>query len=388
MAETLRIGPTGTNLLKHISLQTYETLDKQVREIITNSLDAGATLTRITYDAKRVPTLAIWDNGEGMTREDFSKNYLTIGMSEKYGDRTKVGRIGIGRFAMVGLCKKVEVRTRKRGSTKIYWATLDFTKMFDEFHKHTDITSIDIGEGREVDAGSDDPPSFTEIKYIDLRPEAVQKFEDESSYRKLVWKLQRYLPLKYPANHRLFKDRLNADTVERLLDPKHPTIEVRVTAPHSRVKDEPLLRTVYGHDPSIEPVFGEPYEFRHEWPDHDGLQVFGYFLDMKEVTERTRPWNGAVVRVQNVAVLDEEILAWVDSPVRGRITGEVFIMGLKAEVAMTMNRSGFVETDPQWIAAKVFLEEQLGRWAKEARYRSDEVNARVRDKVKELKQQL
>src|SRR2546430_818018 len=145
MAETLRLGPTGTNLLKHISLQTYETLDKQIREMITNSLDAGATQVRIVYDARRVPTLSIWDNGDGMTREEFMTKYLTIGMSEKYGDPTKIGRIGIGRFAMVGLCKKVEVRTRRRGTDKVYWAVLDFTRIFDEFHKHTDITSIDLG---------------------------------------------------------------------------------------------------------------------------------------------------------------------------------------------------------------------------------------------------
>ena len=382
MAETLRIGPTATNLLKHISLQTYETLDKQIREMITNSLDAGATQVRIAYDSRKVATLSIWDNGEGMSREEFRDKYLTIGMSEKYGDPTKIGRIGIGRFAMVGLCKKVEIRTRKEGSNKIYWAILEFSKMFDEFHKHTDITSIEIGEGKEVDAGSDDPPSFTEVKYVELRPE----FEDEAAYRKLVWKLQRYLPLKYPFNHRLFRERLNADIVERLLDPKHPTIEVLVTAPHGRVPGEPLLRALYGHEPSVEPVFGEPFEFRHEWPEHGGLQVFGYLLDMKAVTPRTKPWNGVVVRVQNVAVLDEEILGWVDSPVRGRITGEVFIVGMKAEEAMTMNRSGFVETDPQWVAVKDFLLQQLTQWAKDARYRSDEINAKVREKVKEIKQ--
>src|SRR5690606_6959127 len=72
------------------------------REVIQNALDAGSQEVEIRLsfeagdDERGVATIFVDDWGEGMTREIIEKRLTRLFSSSKDGDRTKIGKFGIG----------------------------------------------------------------------------------------------------------------------------------------------------------------------------------------------------------------------------------------------------------------------------------------------------
>jgi len=84
-------------LLPELTRQTYDSLYKALREVILNSVDAGAS--RVVVDLSAVETdgsLEITDDGVGMTLVDLQQSFMSLGGSQKFGRADKFGRIGIG----------------------------------------------------------------------------------------------------------------------------------------------------------------------------------------------------------------------------------------------------------------------------------------------------
>ena len=70
----IRITKTGVGFLIDASAKTYETTEKQIREFVSNAVDAGANSVKIEY----IPSddrLVIIDNGHGMDEKEFNENY-------------------------------------------------------------------------------------------------------------------------------------------------------------------------------------------------------------------------------------------------------------------------------------------------------------------------
>lgn len=111
-----------------------ESLDL-IRELVANAYDADASWAKITLLEE---SLIVEDNGSGMDKEGL-KQYFTIGsplkrlqkLTPKYG-RQLIGEFGIGKFAVLALCDRFELFTRKNG----FAATVIFDKK--DFQQKTD----------------------------------------------------------------------------------------------------------------------------------------------------------------------------------------------------------------------------------------------------------
>lgn len=102
-----------------------ESLDL-IRELVANAYDADATRVKITTTDDG---LVVEDNGEGMDRAGLEQ-YFTIGSGFKRENnvsprfhRARIGEFGIGKFAVLALCDRFELFTRKNG--------LGYTAVFD-----------------------------------------------------------------------------------------------------------------------------------------------------------------------------------------------------------------------------------------------------------------
>src|SRR3954470_13565089 len=77
-------------LLPELTRQTYDSLYKALREVILNSVDAGATC--VLLDMSSVETdriLEIKDNGTGMSLTELRQSFMSLGGSEKFQNADK-----------------------------------------------------------------------------------------------------------------------------------------------------------------------------------------------------------------------------------------------------------------------------------------------------------
>ena len=119
-------------------------------ELVKNSIDAGATKVDIEFDPDE-NSIALVDNGRGMSMEDIREKWLFVAYSEKalsspdnYRDKIKpagqfAGSKGIGRFACDTLGEKLELYSRAVPNGDIAMLDVDWTKFekdsTDEFQK-------------------------------------------------------------------------------------------------------------------------------------------------------------------------------------------------------------------------------------------------------------
>ncbi|MDB6063858.1 MAG: tmoS [Pedosphaera sp.] len=101
------------NVIKMLGEQLVSNKYIALLELIKNAYDADAksvriefTLSRHPRKSKRVPTLRIHDDGNGMTEADIQERWLVLGTPQKEyskfspGGRRLLGRMGIGRFSI------------------------------------------------------------------------------------------------------------------------------------------------------------------------------------------------------------------------------------------------------------------------------------------------
>ena len=93
-----------------------------VRELVQNGIDAGAT--RIEVRAEQIAanaTVSVRDDGTGMTRAVIEGPLLTLFVSEKEGDSSKIGKYGVGFVSVFAIePDEVAVETwRSEGSWRV-----------------------------------------------------------------------------------------------------------------------------------------------------------------------------------------------------------------------------------------------------------------------------
>ncbi|HWB80577.1 MAG TPA: ATP-binding protein, partial [Nannocystaceae bacterium] len=121
-----------------------------VRELVQNSIDAGSGEIEVdvTYepgaDGNGIATVHVDDFGEGMTRQIVEKKLTRLFSSSKDGDRTKIGKFGIGFVSVFALDPEaVCVDTSREGER---WRVL--------FHRDRsfDLISLDTPfDGTRID---------------------------------------------------------------------------------------------------------------------------------------------------------------------------------------------------------------------------------------------
>ena len=83
----------------------YPTIAACIKELVSNGLDAGASRIEVIYNLKN-RSLVVQDNGRGRSPEDFQRDLMNVGNSSKRGDKSKIGRYGIGMMSPLGKCTR------------------------------------------------------------------------------------------------------------------------------------------------------------------------------------------------------------------------------------------------------------------------------------------
>ncbi|TPM40025.1 histidine kinase [Mesorhizobium sp. B2-3-4] len=125
-------------------------------ELVKNSFDAGATRVDIEFDPDE-KTIAIVDDGRGMSRSDIRDKWLFVAYSEKavaapdtYRDKIRpsgqfAGSKGIGRFACDTLGSGLELYSRADGENSISKLEVDWTRF--EKDSSEEFQDVDVALG-------------------------------------------------------------------------------------------------------------------------------------------------------------------------------------------------------------------------------------------------
>jgi signal transduction histidine kinase len=158
---TFRFKPSA-RLQKYLGNELIADPNLAIIEFVKNAYDAGASQVKIKFDlAGSPPSLTIQDDGAGMDRDDFERNWMHPGYSEKSPDaptaarrraerasagRTPAGEKGLGRLAAGRLGTTLEVFTRKRANDPWLHVVFDWAE-FDNMSRLIDDVRIPFDHG-------------------------------------------------------------------------------------------------------------------------------------------------------------------------------------------------------------------------------------------------
>lgn len=114
----------------------YSSPHKAIEELVSNSFDAGATHVHVVLPPDlqaRESTIAVIDDGEGMSQEGFEQHWL-IGVSNKRNKsyvpprgRKQIGRFGIGKLATYVLANRLSHVSKHEG--KYLSLSMDYSRV-------------------------------------------------------------------------------------------------------------------------------------------------------------------------------------------------------------------------------------------------------------------
>ncbi len=135
--DTLHIKFHG-RIIDHLGIQMYQSPTAALAELLSNSWDADAEEVEVTLPTTLgdAATIAITDNGSGMTFTECQDRYLNVGYARRGNDpgqrtpekaRPVLGRKGIGKFAGFGIAKVIRVETisKKTGEKTAFELDID-----------------------------------------------------------------------------------------------------------------------------------------------------------------------------------------------------------------------------------------------------------------------
>ena len=110
--------------IEHLGVKMYSQLPNAIAELIANSYDAESPEVHIILkDNEEGKSIAVVDNGVGMSFDEINENFLRIGRKRRESDRglspngkRKVtGRKGLGKLAFFGIGDTIQIITKKNG---------------------------------------------------------------------------------------------------------------------------------------------------------------------------------------------------------------------------------------------------------------------------------
>lgn len=198
-----------------------ESLDL-VRELVANAYDADAGVVKINLTESE---LVVEDDGGGMDREGLTQ-YFTIGSDFKklhptspVYHRQRIGEFGIGKFAVLSLCNRFSIYTKKEE----YTATVMFDK---EQFESNNQWEIPIFEQSSSSGGSG-----TKVTLHDLR------------YPVGIDELERRLRQQLPLSQKDFRVLLNGNRITAHVVPGR-RYKIREFTPHGVIAGEIIISSL------------------------------------------------------------------------------------------------------------------------------------------------
>src|SRR5260370_26606602 len=148
--------------LAHLSRGSYRSPASGLRELVSNAWDANATVVRIDTNYPNFFQVAVEDNGDGFTLDEFERVMKGgIGNSEKRSDglaikfgRPMIGRLGIGMFGIAQIAPGFTISSRT-ADDKGFKATIRLYDLLKEKLDKDEATVV-------TDVGTPDEP-LTEV---------------------------------------------------------------------------------------------------------------------------------------------------------------------------------------------------------------------------------
>lgn len=233
-------------IVKILSASTYDNFPNALKEIITNSYDADASVVDVKIDIKN-EIITITDDGSGMSEADFTL-YLRIAGSKREkkpktpSGRFVIGQFGVGFLSVFPFFKNYSIETTKSNSDEILYADIPCDMYFG--NNFLDISQINVQGGIRHDRSKTSQhytkiklSGFTNLSRAFFFPNRKVKpnrnsILKQSSMDILTWRLSEDLPLKYIDN------RLN-----KPFDKFTPNLPFKV-----KFNNEELLRKAYGKE--------------------------------------------------------------------------------------------------------------------------------------------
>lgn len=112
------------NTIEHLGISLYSKLPSVLSELVSNSWDADAENVSINFiDNATEKEIIYKDDGEGMTFDDLNTKYLVIGRNRRNDctdsvtpkGRKVIGKKGLGKLSVFGICDLIEVISVKNG---------------------------------------------------------------------------------------------------------------------------------------------------------------------------------------------------------------------------------------------------------------------------------
>jgi len=163
-----------SRILRELGERLVKQPEIALLELVKNSYDADAETCRISYNYPEAVT--VFDDGHGMTFQDFQTGWMRIGTSSKEATnfsrrfhRVITGEKGIGRFAVRFLGRKLELTTValdvKRGFHTCLTAKFDWP----EFDRNEDLGKVKVPYS--LRQATDDEKDGTVLRISELRPD-------------------------------------------------------------------------------------------------------------------------------------------------------------------------------------------------------------------------
>jgi len=364
-------------LLPELSRQTYDAFYKAVREVVLNSLDAGAT--RVTLDftsVERDREISVSDDGCGMTLSEVEGSFLSLGGSRKFGEASKFGRIGIGSLALLHYGDSASIETKVSGEAVVTQVSLQHPWALDRQQRSQRLDEVSAGSATQVPYVGDVSDHFTIVRLYDISEVVLREVGDISSFYALVDRLRVVLPLTMP------ETRLTQSLQEHAAEAWQVISEHAADfAGHVHIRSawgdiDALDRRLYGDRPD-EAWDGQPRVLLRDVPvPHTGrtLTLAGYLLSQSHALP---VWSGLTARVQNVAVEERTFFDVESDPgFRKYLTGEVFLLGeLDRARLINIDRTTFNRESPDYRAVQRVLADEI------VRFKADRIQGPRRAKV-------
>ncbi len=373
--QKLMISPK-MGIIPEITTQNYEGLARQLREAITNSLDAGAKNVNIdVMRAGKYTDLILADDGVGMDDVTFLKQFLALGGSEKYDKEDQIGRIGIGFLACAPFCKEIEIHSRAKGSNRAFAAVLFTEKYYEEALRYEGLEEFEAGEVLKIYENADElglSKHFTRVILKKVTKQVENQLNNSDALLELEEELERILPLPYPQDCTLFT-KISPELKSILLEKAKPW-KINVF-----LNGKKLIRRVYGEKPNEK--FKDIYELNEKKANFGDAKVSGYFIESYSKLN-PKEWNGLISRYQNTTVEKEGFLGFEKKRAALQyVTGEIILEGLNKVSAISINRNEFNERDDEFREIREVVHGKLDYFTG-AVYRRSRTSSKIRKEIK------
>ena len=381
--------PPALNILNELSVGTYVSYSRALKELLSNAWDAGAHTVQIKI-APDLSEISILDDGTGMSEEDIRERFLRLGGSSSSRGalrqgRRLIGHKGIGALSVIPICKEVRVLTTKAGSIDRVEASLDISKIIEKAKQQEDLDTHYV---YTLNKWSNEPAT-THYTFISLRnlTSDIKEFLEKkgltannyissvselSGLEQLKWELAMVSPVAY-LKEGPFNEKLQPITaIKRELEKANFKVFVN---------NHQILKPVVL--PSADVKYSEKYKRGIDYEvypvEHvdDQLEFRGYIFSQATAIMPS-DLRGGLIRLNNVAIGSYDI-NWMKyqtsmGPRLGLTTGEIYVYrGL--DDALLIDRDRFRETDANYkrfreiIHAKV--KESFGGATTRSRTRSN-----------------